>query len=236
LTVISGFRCADGAVLVSDSQISIGTVRRMEQKVWAAPSGFVFALAGAESSMHLLRDRLLATTFAATNQHELRDEIGALAVDVLGKEYARVTAVLGSPSFDHFPAAEAIIGAYLGGPCLYHVNSLATVTMCTGDFVAAGSGGDFAVQAAGVFESLRQRPLTLFQTRLMAFRVVQAAITIAGPNTAIGGPIQLATVGWSGAVPVATLLGSNEQVTVDAVDEWTQLEADRFQLQAPPTP
>src|SRR5438093_13615413 len=81
LTVVVGFRCVEGIVVASDSQISAGPTRRWEQKVWAVDAGFAFGVAGAESTMHLLRDYLIGCRFGTTSA-SLRDTITAAVASI----------------------------------------------------------------------------------------------------------------------------------------------------------
>jgi hypothetical protein len=87
-----------------------------------------------------------------------------------------------------------------------------------------------ADHAATVFRTLRTRDRSLYQTQMLAFRVIRDAIEIAGPSTMIGGAVQMATV----SPESVTLHDWDDGPVGDAVTAWTELEADRFLDHSPP--
>ena len=133
------------------------------------------------------------------------------------------------------PKAGAVVGVYVRGePHLLEIDFRGSVTHHANGFFSMGSARNFAEHAGAVFRGLRAEPLTLYQAKLLAYRIVQDPIEIAGPNAAISKPIQMATLTADGASVRASLLAEDEPETRDAVDNWMAMEALRFREHAPP--
>ncbi len=239
MTVIAGLCCDAGLVIASDSQMSAGATRREEQKVWLSQDGqWAFGLAGAESSMHLLRDALQSLCLSGRPASEIGAETGQVFATVLGPEYARIRNMLPASQQSDWtllPTADGVVGVFAvdGLPHIFHVNGLATVTDHVGrGFASAGTGGLFAEHAMAVFREFRAKPISLYQAKMLAFRVIEDAIAIGGPNVAVGLPVQMAEVTVDGSA----LLPKDEPLLKDAVLQWRRLEGERFRDHAPPQP
>jgi 20S proteasome alpha/beta subunit len=238
LTIVVGFCCSEGIVIASDSQISLGATRRWEQKVWAVESsGIVFGLSGTESTMHLLRDFLANASFNVATPALVRDKLAKAADHVLKPEYQRVRALLppSQSGFDNMPTADAIVGVYAKGePHLFqlYVDGIVTDHHQRG-FAATGTGAGFAEHASQIFRDLRTN-MTLHQAKMLAFRVIQDAIAAAGPQIAVGGKVQMATLRGGAPKPQCELLEWDDPTVKDAVDGWVALEAVRFKEHVPP--
>lgn len=236
MTVVAGLCSSGGVVVASDSQMSAGFVRRSEQKVWAGSDGsFVFGLAGAESSIHLLRDELLPLAVHGLTAGEIRQKIGRAFTEVLRPEYERVRGMLApmqQGDLQNLPLAGGVVGAIAGGvPHLFSIDAFGTITdHIARGFASAGSGGAFAEHAVTVFRELRQQSLTVFQAEMLAFRVIEDAVAIGGPTAAVGGEVQMVTLTPEGA----SLHPRNDPLISDAVLEWRRVEGERFRLHQPP--
>jgi 20S proteasome alpha/beta subunit len=235
VTLVVGLSCEEGIVLASDSQVSSGTTRSYGQKLWAVQeAGVVFGLSGAESTMQLLCEELLAITFSESTLRSVRRTLGQLASAILDSEYARVRNTVGIHDWKAMPVAGIVMGVFADNrPRLLITDEYGTVSEQRG-FVAAGTGAPFGQHAATVFRVIRAKHLSLHQTKMLAFRVVQDAIEIAGPTVGLNGPIQMATLSLSGGNIVASLLDNDDLAIAEAVQSWILAEGERFLDHAPP--
>ena len=234
MTLVIGHLAKDGLVIASDSQMSIGPTSRPGQKIYISDDGtFGFGLAGDESSMQSLRAALGAMTLPS-DVGRVQVQLQVVASRALTPQYDAVRNVAGGPvPPDQLPVAEAIVGAYCGGePHLFHIDNRTLVTDFEDGFASTGWGRAFANHAAAIFRELRQGGLTLHQSQMLCFRVIEDAIDASGPNWMLGGPIQMATVNLVEGVPQAA--HSNDlRALQDAVDSWVRLEAERFREHQP---
>lgn len=235
MTVVVGFCCDEGIVIASDSQMSGAATRRFEQKVWTVPDpGFAFGVAGTESTMHLLRDHFLKSRPDMTSVNAVRDMIVDAVTVVLKPEYDRVRSLFPAATANELPLGSALVGACVAGePHLMQLTADGIVTdHYQRGFATTGTGEGFGEHAATIFSRLR-KGITLHQAKMLAFRIVQDAIEAAGPNTRIGGPVQVAAL-TAGNPPACELLRPDADELREAVEGWLTLEAERFHDNAPP--
>ena len=232
MTLVVDLSCNEGIILASDSQFSSGATRTTGQKIWTGPSGpFILGLSGAESSMQLIRDGLLATELTESLS-DSRRTIAKVVADILRPEYDRVRGL--AANNDSLPIAATVIGAFVEGQHrLWLIDQWVNKSERQG-FVAAGWGAPYAEHAAIVFREIRSRALTLHQAKMLAFRVVQDAIEIAGPQVALNRPIQMATLTRRDETTVVEHLEDDDPAILEAVLNWTKAEAERFLDHAPP--
>lgn len=235
MTLVIGFLATDGLVIGSDSQMSVGPTSRPGQKVHLSDDGtFSFGLAGDESSMQRLRSAL-ARLSLRPGVAGVQEQLQAVSSNALTPQFDAVRNMAGGPlPPDQLPVAEAIVGAYCDGkPHLFHIDNRTLVTDFADGFASTGWGRAFADHAAAIFRELREGGLTLHQSQMLCFRVIEDAIDASGPNWMLGGPIQLATVRLVEGQPRAGH-PSDYRGLQDAVDSWVRLEAERFREHQPP--
>ena len=234
MTLVIGLVATDGLVIASDSQMSMGPTSRPGQKVHISDDGaFSFGLSGEESSMQRLRAALAALELRETVE-DVQDQLQAVASRALTPQFDAVRNVVGGlvPP-DQLPVAEAIVGAYCQGePHLLHIDRQTLVTDVVDGIASTGWGRAFADHAAAIFRELREGDLTLYQSTMLCFRVVEDAIDASGPNWMLGGPIQIATVRLVEGRALAERV-SDYRALQDAVNSWVRLEAERFRQHQP---
>lgn len=235
MTLIVGLKCEQGLILASDSQMSSGPTRRPGRKVFiSGDRDLAFALAGNESTMYLLGHALSSLSLAGRDEHEAREALADCAADVFATEFNRIRGVLALP-LDQMPLAEAIVAAYVEDvPTLFHIEASSAVTNHPGQLLAAGWGSAFAQHAYTVFRELGEGGLTVHQAKMLAYRVVEDAIEIAGPATMLGGPIQMASLTLESGLSTGVLSSPDDPVIKEAVDNWVAIEAERFRDHRPP--
>ena len=212
----------------------MGPTSRPGQKVHLADNGtFGFGLAGDESSMQRLRAALAALNLRG-EVADIQVQLQAVASRALTPQFDAVRNMAGGPlPPDQLPVAEAIVGAYCQGkPHLFHIDQRTLVTDLVDGFASTGWGRAFADHAAATFRELRDGGLTLYQSEMLCFRVIEDAIDASGPKWMLGGPIQIATVRMAGGQPLAEQ-PNDYRALQDAVDSWVRLEAERFRAHQP---
>jgi 20S proteasome alpha/beta subunit len=237
VTLVLGLASNDGIVLASDSQVSQGLVRGYGKKVWAVEDGpFVFGLAGAESTMQRLEHVLRGLKFSTTDSWGIRGELSEIVGPAFDSEYAFVRQRMGGfHDWSQMPVAGAIVGVFAEGhPYLLEVDRTGTVVNNVRGFASMGSARNFAEHASAVYRELLNPPPTLHQATMLAFRIVQDAIEIAGPSAALARPIQIVRLYVSSGRVIAAQLHDDDPEFDDLVNSWMAVEADRFRAHAPP--
>lgn len=233
MTLVLGLVARDSIVVASDSQMSAGSVRHMGQKVWAGAAGYIFGLAGDEATIVELSTQLLASPDIGPAAGG-RPEIEAAAISALRNSYDRLVSIFPSAGFGNLPHAKALVATYTGGiPLLLEVREDGqTVERTVARFAQIGSGGPFAEHAFTVFREVPLGDLSQFQTKMLATRIIEDAVSIAGPSIQIGGSIQMAVLSPDGN---STLVDDGErQLLADMVQQWRLSEAERMKEFAPP--
>lgn len=234
MTLVIGLLAKDGLVIASDSQMSMGVTSRPGQKVFVSDDKtFAFGLAGDGASMQLLQASLGSANLGG-DAAEVRQQLQGLASQTLVPQYNAVRSALGNVPLDNLPLVEAIVGVYCqGSPHLFHIDQRTLVTDLVDGFASNGWGKAFADHAEATFRELREGGLTLYQSEMLCFRVVEDAIDVSGPQVMLGGPIQIATVSLSERGPCAVRRPDDDRVLQDAVNSWVRLEAERFRQHQP---
>jgi 20S proteasome alpha/beta subunit len=236
LTVVVGFVCKDGIVIASDSELTAGFTKHPKQKVWIRSSpGLAFGVSGVESTTDLLIDYFVNATFDTGSHAAVRATIAEAVPKVFVPEYTRVNSIsTAGQNVQDLAGGAALLGIFTDDkkPHLFAILQGGHITdHATRGFASIGSGAVFAEHGITVFSDLHS-DLTLYQTKMLACRLVQTSVAAAGGVLGVGGEVQMAIVA-PGSPPTATLLPNNDTETLDAVENWKKLEADRFHDHAP---
>ena len=234
MTLILGLDCADGLLLASDGQITIGTtgrdLRGPGDKLFCSWTNIAWAGSGhvgiIQRVAQALESAFPCTHFEDTDIGTIREELCSTVAGVVRPLLAeRHIAVPGSNPLTSY----LFVGHVPQGSFILEVGAelLDTDHTATG-YSAIGSGDIFPYFALVGLAHFKVRQHRLAEAKLVAYRVVDDAIRAAAMG--LGPPIQMVEIrrpGAAGERAVAQKLSRDDlRILEDKVAEWKALEAE----------
>lgn len=234
MTLVLALACADGLVLASDSQATIGTtgqsLKGVSDKLYCPWSNVAWGGSGDVGVMqrvdHALRLKFPhPDTFAKKDAHEIRTAISPVVADTVREIFGGILQLPGQqpPVTSYLFAGSGIDRPFIIeiGIDLHDQDHIAT------GYSAIGSGDIFPYFALVGLRHFNVRNHDLAGASLIAFRIVEDACKAAASG--LGLPVQMVEVRASvggGKVRSHPLTKDELLMLSDKVTEWKELESE----------
>ena len=235
MTLILGLECADGLLLASDGQATIGTtgqpLKGPTEKLFLPWNNIAWGGSGPVGVIQCVDQRLrerfpTPTAFEDAGIHAVRDQLSGTVAEVvralLSERYVEAPGSQPWTAFlfvGHVPEGPFILEI---GPNLLHEDHVSR------GYSAVGSGDIFPYFALTGLAHFNVRQRDLYAAKLIAHRVVNDAINVAAYG--LGPPIQMVEIqkpATEGEFATAHRLSQDEiRILGDKVLEWKQVECD----------
>lgn len=228
MTLILALDCADGMVLASDSQGTLGAVRQEWQKIFIQHDNMAWGGAGNLGIVQRVREHIstnlsLPSYFNAMPSDQIKTRVSDAVTKVVRPLLVdrRLTAT------DNELTDYLFVGHSSRGSFIINLGSnLMDMDHITVGYHAIGSGGPLPLLALAGLAHYDIRNRTLREAKLIAYRVMEDAIRVASQG--LGMPIQMIEI----SKPTtghgrARALGDDEISELGtAVLQWKDIEAD----------
>src|SRR5690349_12610944 len=193
MTIAIGMVCADGVLVASDSMGSSGTVATHIEKARAlAHNPLVWAVSGSAFIAQRIERAITPADDAAVGGLTT-EKLAAQLCPIIRTAYATPAIPPGATESDSSAhAAETLISSWRDGEAsLLHLPAdLAAVECRDRNFVAIGSGHEFASAAYATLSHYLRVPITLQLANLLAYRIIATVCNVSSWGVAL--PVQLA--------------------------------------------
>jgi 20S proteasome alpha/beta subunit len=226
MTVALGIACSDGVLVASDSMGSSGLIASHLDKVRAlSTDSVVWAFSGATH----VGQRVEQAIDKADRHRTMRCDPASLAErlrPVIQAAYEIPIVPPGGREADlkRYQAEVLLLGWGKDGASLIHMPpDLAPVECRPGNFLAIGSGSEYASVAHAALSHHTSRPLTIDKAALLAYRIVSTVCRVSSWGVAL--PVQMAVADVEGA---RVLAGQELEQLQTGVQRWLASERNTF--------
>lgn len=234
MTLVLALACADGVILASDSQSTIGTtgqsLKGVSDKLYCTWSNVAWGGSGDIGVMqrvdHALRAKFpQPDLFTKKNAHEIRTMISPVVGEAVREIFGGILQLSGqsAPVTAYLFAGSATDRSFIVeiGIDLHDQDHIAT------GYSAIGSGDIFPYFALVGLRHFNVRNHDLSGASLIAYRIVEDACNAAASG--LGLPVQMVEVkkpAGGGEVRSRALSNDELQMLSDKVTEWKELESE----------
>jgi 20S proteasome alpha/beta subunit len=241
MTVIVAARCADGAIMASDSQATemVAGVRWDVQKVFPLTNHAVWGASGMVNIIDDVRGVLDADRDTLTRSPRLENSLHKTIQPILKRHYELWLPV---PGMQSNPPATSFVACGVkerGDPFIIEIDSNCNCSVLDRDFHAIGSGAGFAQMAGALLEHFGLRDQPVDSGKRIVYRAIDAVVQTS--HFGIGGDIQMWIVTQDRC---RQLTPADIAELKDFVAGWKEIERDALdramgmpvEEEAPPPP
>lgn len=237
MTLILTLECADGVILASDSQATIGTngqpLRGTVEKLYMPWSNVAWGGSGDTGVLqhvdHALRaNHAHADCLTKKSAYEIRE---ALCATVRNSVKTALSGLIQLPGHEIPTTGYLFTGIATDGPFIFEIGAdLRDQDHEQAGYSAIGSGDIFPYFALASLAHFNVRQHTVSGANLIAYRIVEDACTAAASG--LGLPVQLVEICRPDGANKAQLrqLSANDlKILADKVTEWKLLESETLE-------
>jgi hypothetical protein len=243
VTLILGLKCKEGVLLISDGQTTVTpsgaqayhAIRTSSEKAHAHWTNVAWGAAGNTNLIYEigsnLKEAFAPSHFAGRNRSDTKKEITKKVMELNAQIYQRSGAFYANNALQALGTTHMFVGYCQDGPFILVVygDHIYRDFVDTG-YAAIGSGEIFPHFALAGLEHFEVKERTLFEAKVIAYRVVDSAIRIAAFG--LGYPIQIVEISEppSGQEATAKKLSPDEiAILEEKVAEWKATERETLE-------